>query len=115
MSSLGVDCLELAQGTLLSYLPRNKCFFKVTAFFLSFFFNVYLFLRERESTSRQGHREKETESEAGSRLCAMSTEPNMGLELTNHEITILSPSRMLNQLSHPDASKVTAFLRTHLT
>ena len=31
-------------------------------------------------------REGDTESEAGSRLQAVSTEPDMGLELTNHEI-----------------------------
>ena len=30
--------------------------------------------------------EGDTESESGSRLSAVSTEPNMGLELTNHEI-----------------------------
>ena len=31
-------------------------------------------------------REGDTESEAGSRLWAVSTEPDAGLELTNHEI-----------------------------
>ena len=31
-------------------------------------------------------RERDTESEAGSRLQAGSTEPNVGLELTNREI-----------------------------
>ena len=51
------------------------------------FFNVYLFLTERESMSRGGsEREGDTESEAGSRLWAVSTEPDMGLELTDHEI-----------------------------
>ena len=35
----------------------------------------------------EGQREKETtESEAGSRLRAVSTEPDTGLELTNREI-----------------------------
>ena len=33
-----------------------------------------------------GGRERGTESEAGSRLRAVSTEPDVGLELTNHEI-----------------------------
>ena len=33
---------------------------------------------------RQGEGDKE--SEAGSRLCAVSTEPDVGLELTSHEI-----------------------------
>ena len=49
--------------------------------------NVYLFLRERQSMSGKGaEREGDTESKAGSRRQAVSTEPNAGLELTNHEI-----------------------------
>ena len=43
--------------------------------------------RERQSTSRHGvEREGDTESEAGSRLLAVSTEPDTGLELRNREI-----------------------------
>ena len=52
-------------------------------------FNVYLFLseRKRQSVSRGGpEREEDTESEAGSRLHIVSTQPNTGLELTNREI-----------------------------
>ena len=42
---------------------------------------------ERQSVSREGaEREGDTESEAGSRLRAVSTEPDAGLEPTNHEI-----------------------------
>ena len=38
--------------------------------------------------SRVGaEREGDTESEAGSRLRAVSTEPDAGLEPTNHEVT----------------------------
>ena len=53
-------------------------------------FSVY-FLRERErkrqSVSRGGaEREGDTESEAGSRLQAVSTEPHAGLKLTNCKI-----------------------------
>ena len=52
-----------------------------------YFFNVYLFLRERKRQCLWGRgREGDTESEAGSRFRALSTEPNVGLELTNHEI-----------------------------
>ena len=37
--------------------------------------------------SRGGaEREGDTEPEAGSRLCSVSTEPDVGLELTNREI-----------------------------
>ena len=39
---------------------------------------------------REREREGDTESEAGSRLRAVSTEPNVGLEPTNHEIMTLA-------------------------
>ena len=43
--------------------------------------------RERQRASREGaEREGDTESEAGSRLQAVSTEPDVGLELTDREI-----------------------------
>ena len=43
--------------------------------------------KERQSMSRGGsEREGDTDSEAGSKLQAVSTEPNVGLELTNREI-----------------------------
>ena len=43
--------------------------------------------RERQSASRGGaEREGDTESETGSRLHTASTEPDVGLELTNCEI-----------------------------
>ena len=61
------------------------------------FFNVLLFIfereterkrdRERQSTSVGGaEREGDTKWEAGSGLRAVSTEPDMGLELANREI-----------------------------
>ena len=53
------------------------------------FFDVYLFLRERERWIVSGggaEREGDTESEAGSRLQAVSTEPSVGLEHMNGEI-----------------------------
>ena len=55
----------------------------------SFFFNVYLFLRDKESMNGGGaerEREGDTESEAGSRLRAVSTEPDAGLKLMHGEI-----------------------------
>ena len=47
-----------------------------------------MFIFERETEREQGGAETEgdTESEAGSRLRAVSTEPDTGLELTNCEI-----------------------------
>ena len=54
------------------------------------FLNVYLlFLRGRETECERGtgrERGRDTESKAGSRLQAVSTEPDAGLELTSHEI-----------------------------
>ena len=52
-------------------------------FFLSFFFNVYLFLRE--STSGGGA-EREGEQRSQGRFRADGREPDAGLEPTNREI-----------------------------
>ena len=52
-------------------------------------------------SGRGAEREGDTESEAGSRIRAVSTEPNVGLEPTNCEIIDLSRSQELNRLSHP--------------
>ena len=60
---------------------------------------VFIFEREteRQSGIRGGEdREGDTESEAGSRLQAVSTEPKMGLELTDPRDHDLSQSWMLN-------------------
>ena len=48
---------------------------------------IYFWDRERQSMSEGGaEREGDPESEAGSRLWAVSTEPGAGLELTDREI-----------------------------
>ena len=48
---------------------------------------MFIYFSERQSTSRGGaEREGDTESEAGCRLLAVSTEPDAGLEPTNREI-----------------------------
>ena len=50
---------------------------------------MYLFSKERKTEREQETekgREGDTESEADSRLQAVSTEPDVGLELTNCEI-----------------------------
>ena len=59
---------------------------KVDFYFI--FFNIYLFLRQRETEHEWGGSEREgvTESKAGSRLRAVNPEPNAGLELTDREI-----------------------------
>ena len=59
-----------------------------TLFFLNFFLTfIYFWDRERQSINEGGaEREGDTESEAGSRLWAISPEPDAGLELTDREI-----------------------------
>ena len=70
------------------------------------FLNYYLFLRDRDKAWAWGgegtEREGDTESEAGSRLWIVSTEPDVGLthQLWDHD---LSRHQMLNQLIHPGA------------
>ena len=55
--------------------------------FLTFLFLKREKKREKDSMSGEGsEREGDTESEAGSRLWDVSTEPDAGLEPTNHEI-----------------------------
>ena len=52
-----------------------------------FFLSLLLRDRERQSVSSGGaERGGDTESEAGPRLLGVSTECDVGLELTNHEI-----------------------------
>ena len=63
---------------------RTKSFHAVPCFY-------FIFERETETETecewgRGREREGYTESEAGSRLRAVSTEPDAGLQPTNHEI-----------------------------
>ena len=47
---------------------------------------MFIYFRDRAQAG-EGQRKRKTESEAGSRLCgAVSTEPDTGLKLMNHEI-----------------------------
>ena len=51
------------------------------------FLNVYSLLIDRKNASRGGaERQGDRESEAGSSLRTVSTEPNVGLKPTNSEI-----------------------------
>ena len=73
-------------------------------FYFIYLFNFFkcLFLfereieREREIASGEGaERDGDTESEAGSRLSTARTEPDTGLEPTNHEIVTRAEVRCL--------------------
>ena len=53
-------------------------------------------MRERQSVSwGEAEEEGDTESEAGSRVQAISTKPDMGLELTSREIITVAKVRPL--------------------
>ena len=62
---------------------------------------MFIFERDRErhryrvQVGRDREREGDIESEAGSRLKAVITEPDVGLELTNLEIMTLAKVRHL--------------------
>ena len=64
------------------YFSLRHCPFYLVSFLK--FLSLFIFERERETESEgERGRERETESKAGSRLQAVSTDPNVGLELTN--------------------------------
>ena len=79
-----------------------------------YFFNVYLFLRDRVWAGHGSEREWDTESEAGSGLRAVSTEPEEGLQLTSCEMMTWA-SQTLNQLSHPGAPITLIFYNEHMS
>ena len=62
-----------------------KILLKIMLFLSFFFFNLY-FERETECEQGRSRGEGDTESEAGSRPRAVSTEPDVGLKPTNCEI-----------------------------
>ena len=78
----------LSHALLVAMTEVQNSMWKCLGPFILFFY-IYLFLRDRvrQSMSRGGaEREGDTESETGSRLRAISTEPDAGLELTDREI-----------------------------
>ena len=64
---------------------------------------MFIFEREKDTArAGEGQRERDTESKAGSRLRAVSAEPDVGLKPTNHDHD-RSESQMLNRMSYPGA------------
>ena len=82
-----------------------------------FFLIKFIFKREREwGRGRERERERERESErAPNRLHTGSSEPDVGLELMNHEILTWAEtkSRPPNWLSHSGAPETQVFYWTH--
>ena len=66
----------------------------------------------RKGREREGDRERER---IPSRLCSVSTEPDMALDPTNHKIMTRAEikSQPLNQLSHPGAPTTRSSICTH--
>ena len=75
---------------------RQKLNLKISQYQYLLLLNVFISFREREIMSREGaERETHTESEAGSRLWAVSTETDVGLEPMNREIMTWAEVRRL--------------------
>ena len=61
-------------------------------------FKVYLFEREGEREKEGvGKGQREGEREYPKQFCTVSSEPDMGLELTNHEIMTRAKDRRLTE------------------
>ena len=71
-----------------SQLVENPVLVSTALSFLNIFFKgLFIFERERQSMRRGGSEtEGDTESEAGSRLRAVSTEPDAGLGARTHRL-----------------------------
>ena len=83
------SCINLVNFCILRVVNKITINYSAHHQVFCVFFNVYLFLKERQSVSGGGaerERQGDTESQAGSRLWIVSTEPDTGLEATNHEI-----------------------------
>ena len=81
------------------------------------FFNVYLFiLRERETEHKQGRGIGRGRERIPNGLHADSTEPDLELDLMNHEIMTWAKTKswMFNRLSHPGAPLVYILLDLYL-
>ena len=85
--------MSCSQGWLHVFFSELKVLFYLFVYlfiyyllFFLIFFNVYLFLRQRETEHERAERQGDTESEADSRLWAISPEPDAGLELADCEI-----------------------------
>ena len=80
--------------------------------FKKIFLTIDSFLKGRERQSTNGgrsEREGDTETEAGSRLWAISTEPEAGLELTDHEIMTWAKVGLLTDWA-TQASRTTKYI-----
>ena len=79
---------------------------------LIFLMLIYFWESETQSVRGRGSEEEgDTESEAGSRLWAISTEPDVGLELTNGEIRpeLKSDAQQTEPPKHPCCSYFSIF------
>ena len=88
VSTPGAPVTPSSPGFFSSYLSDRTSSVKQPFFlhlvFSFFFFNVYLFLRESAHSCAGGAEREGDRILSG--LCADSSEPNVGLELTNYKI-----------------------------
>ena len=77
-----IKCLSFYFCSIVDHIHLKMFFF--------YFFSMFIYFGGRERQSMNGggtEREGDTESETGSRLRAISPEPDAGLELTDREIS----------------------------
>ena len=93
----GFNLAWLLPGRFLPWLPTFWFMFLLSVSFLFLkIFLTFIHFWEIETERKQGWgREGDTGSEAGSRLGAVSTQPDAGLEFTNHEIVTWAEVRRL--------------------
>ena len=72
-------------------------------FFCSFYIFLCLFICKRVCVCEQGRGRERGRHRIPSRLCTVSTEPDMGLEFTNHEIMTRAEIESHASQSHPGA------------
>ena len=87
--------------------------------FLGFFLNVYSFLRERErererASRGRAEREGEKETEDPKQGPCVSTEPDVGLKLLNHEIMTWAEFRRITEPHRLPRSLIGTFKRPSL-
>ena len=98
----------------LNFQLKMKVHFFFLCSFLSFFFLTFIYFWERErERERERDREGDTESKAGSRLWAISPEPNVGLKPMNHEIMTWAEVRSSTDWATQEPQFITIIILEH--
>ena len=104
--------LVICISSLKKCLSRSSAHFLIRSLFFYFFFNIYLFLRQRETEHEWGRVRERGRHRIWNRLQALSCQHRARRGAWTHgpRDHDLSQSRPLNRLSHPGAPKDFFFL-----